>query len=100
MKNKEINLSSASLNEKFEKKVLKEDSETVKEVKEVKSGKLTMLGAKFKELIARFSAWWKVAPMYKKILVVTIPALLILGGSAFFFFYVIYGPKKNTTQTI
>jgi hypothetical protein len=93
MKNKEINLSSASLNdnENFEEKVLKE--EEVKEEKKISNSKLSMLGAKF-------SAWWKTAPLYKKILVVGIPALIIFGGSAFFFYYTVYGPRTRPPKLL
>ena len=93
MKNKEINLSSASLDEK--KDVIEEE---VKEEKP-KDGKKT-IKEKISQLIKDLRIWWDAAPKKKKILVVAIPALLILGLSSFFFYYTIYGPRNRPPQLL
>ncbi len=94
MKNKEINLSSASLDE--EKEIGKEEKND--EVK--KGGEKKGIKEKIINLIEKFRSWWETAPRNKKILVITIPALLILGLSAFFFYYTIYGPRTRPPQLL
>lgn len=98
MKNKEINLSSASLdrNEDFEKKVLEKEKD-VDEKKEDKGSKVG-LKEKFRKKISEFKTWWQNAPKKTKIITVSIPALIILGGSAFFFYYTIFGPRSRPPE--
>ena len=90
MKNKEINLSSVSLDE--EKEVVEEKKED--------GGKKKSIKEKIKNQIEKFRTWWGTAPKHKKALVIAIPALLILGLSAFFFYYTIYGPRNRPPQLL
>ncbi len=103
MKNKEINLSSASLEKKddFEEKVLEnnkpnEGGEEEKGCK--KDGKFCILKEKVKKKLDELKTWWNNAPRKVKILTISIPALLILGGSAFFFYYTIFGPRSRPPE--
>lgn len=103
MKNKEINLSSSSLDQENElensilENLKEEDKkDDAKEKNKKKQGKMQRLKAFFK----KFPVWWSKAPVYKKALVVGIPALIILAGSLFFVYQVIYGPRTQPPQLI
>ncbi len=101
MKNKEINLSSSTLDnsmiepedEGFEEKLKRKKAEEEKgKEKSEKKG--------LKKKIDNFKIWWGKAPIYKKILVTGVPAILMLGGSIFFVYQIIYGPKTTTPKLI
>jgi len=87
MKNKEINLSKSSLEEKEEKQ------ESVKEYGDVTKKEK-------KDRFVKLKQWWNKAPKYKKILLIAIPALIILGGSIFFVYQTVYGPRTQVPQLI
>ncbi len=96
MKNKEINLSSASLDEKVDPP--KPEKEEIVEKKQAKSRFAFV--EKIKDLKNNFLTWWKAAPKRTKILTIAIPALLIMGASAFFFYYTIFGPRTRAPELI
>lgn len=98
MKNKEINLSSASLNEKEEGKQKTEEKVSTEENKVKKNEKKFI--ENIKKRVEKFKAWWNSAPKHIKILTIVIPALLLLGSSAFFFYYTIYGPRTRAPELL
>ncbi len=95
MKNKEINLSSNTLEDSINRVI--DEKKVGEEKKEKKVGKFRM---KIRNIKKKLKDWWIKRPKYQKVLLIVIPALLILAGSIFFVYQVIFGPKNTTPRLI